>query len=140
VPLRILGLGKQADDRVQADVFLLTAATPKLLPGARDGLRIEHSELATKSLLDDLRSDDGMGWVPSSAWLTKLSIDTEAGDLRYDLAVDATGRGEPSPLAAGLQAPLGNQASPWHKGWEWAAAAVVVIGGAALAGRRLGRV
>jgi hypothetical protein len=140
VPLRILGLGKQADDRVQADVFLLTESTPTLLPGARDGLSIEHSGRATKSLLDDLRADDGMAWVPASAWLTKLSIDTEAGDLRYDLAVDATGRGEPSPFAAGLQTPLANEDSVWQESWQWAAGAIVLVGAAALAGRRLGRI
>ena len=32
VPLRILGLGKQANDRVEADVFLLTEAKPTCCP------------------------------------------------------------------------------------------------------------
>ncbi len=102
VPLRILALGKQPDDRVQADVFLLTAGQPALLPLREEGLTLEHSETATQSLLDDLRSDDGMGWVPEDAWLTKLAIDTSAGDLTYDLAIDASGRNAPSPVAAGL--------------------------------------
>ena len=105
VPLRILALGKQADDRVEADVFLLTAERPVLLPVRRAGLTLEHSEAATQSLLDDLRSDDGMGWVPESAWLTKLQIDSSAGDLTYDLAIDASGQNSPSPVAAGLVAP-----------------------------------
>ena len=47
-----------------------------------------------------------MAWVPEEAWLTKLQIDTEAGDLRYDLAIDATGKGDPSPVAAGLEFPV----------------------------------
>ena len=105
VPLRILALGKQADDRVEADVFLLTAERPTLLPVRRAGLTLEHSEAATQSLLDDLRSDDGMGWIPESAWLTKLQIDSSAGDLSYDLAIDASGQNSPSPVAAGLVAP-----------------------------------
>ena len=74
-----------------------------MLPGPRDGLALTHSEPATKTLLDDLRSDDGMGWVPTSAWLTKLSIDTPSSELRFDLAVDASGEGRPSPVAAGLE-------------------------------------
>ena len=102
VPLRILALGKQPDDRVVADVFLLTAERPALLPSREPGLTLEHSEPATQSLLDDLRSDDGMGWVPESAWLTKLAVNSSAGDLSYDLAIDASGQNSPSPVAAGL--------------------------------------
>jgi hypothetical protein len=103
VPLRILGLGKQPADNVQADVYLLTDHQPSLLPGPRDGMALAHNAPATKSLLDDLRADDGMAWVPTSAWLTKLSIDATASDLRYDLAVDASGQGTPSRRAAGLE-------------------------------------
>jgi hypothetical protein len=103
VPLRILGLGKAATDRVEADVYLLTDRVPALLPATSDsGLILDHSAPATESLLNDLRSDDGMGWVPDAAWLTKVRIDAAAGDLRYDLAVDASGQGTPSRVAAGL--------------------------------------
>ncbi len=105
VPLRILALGKQASDRVQADVFLLTDNVPSLLPGPRVGFALAASQRASKSLLDDLRSDAGMDWVPASSWLTKLSLDLPAADLRFDLAVDASGWGRPSPVAAGLIAP-----------------------------------
>jgi hypothetical protein len=103
VPLRILSLGKQPTDRVDADVYLLTDQLPTLLPGDRDGLRLQHSQPATTRLLDDLRSDVGMQWVPTEAWLTKLRIDSSATDLRYDLAVDASGAGAPSRTAAGLE-------------------------------------
>lgn len=102
VPLRILGLGKQPADRVQADVFLLTDGLPAILPERQDGLSLAHSQPANKRLLDDLRADDGMEWVPASAWLTRLNINSAAGALRYDLAVDASGRGVPSRVAAGL--------------------------------------
>ncbi|MBA2490091.1 MAG: DUF2330 domain-containing protein [Chloroflexi bacterium] len=103
VPLRILGLGKASGERVTADVYLLTDRMPALLPrpvGA--GLSLDHSAAATESLLDDLRSDAGMEWVPQSGWLTKIGIDADASSLRYDLAVDASGQGSPSRLAAGL--------------------------------------
>lgn len=105
VPLRILGLGKQPNDLVEADVFLLTDSRPALLPAQRSGLNLTHSDAATESLLSDLRSDDGMGWVPQSAWLTKLEIASSAGNLHYDLAVDTSGRGQPSVVAAGLELP-----------------------------------
>ncbi|OAI41185.1 hypothetical protein AYO38_04330 [bacterium SCGC AG-212-C10] len=105
VPLRILGLGKQADDRVEADVYLLTDEKPRLLPGTRKGLTREYSDNASSSLLDDLRADEGMGWVPEASWLTKLSINSRAGDLTYDLAVDNDGNERPSRVAAGLESP-----------------------------------
>ena len=81
MPLRILGLGKQPTDRVEADVYLLTDDALRLLPdpaSRENGLSLAHAAPATDLLLDDLRSDDGMGWVPSSAWLTKLAIDGQA--------------------------------------------------------------
>ncbi len=106
VPLRILGLGKTGDDKVQADVYLLTDAQPQLLPVpiGLNGMRIDHSASATESLLTDLRSDKGMGWVPASAWLTKVAIDGSAAQMKYDLAISATAAA-PSPVAAGLEAP-----------------------------------
>jgi len=109
VPLRILGLGKQADDRVEADVYLLTDRRPSLLPAPREGMALTHSEPATRSLLDDLRSDEGMEWIPASAWLTKLSIDAAASDMTYDLAVDASGQNQPSRRAAGLEVASADQ-------------------------------
>jgi hypothetical protein len=105
VPLRILGLGKAADDIINADVFLLTPAQPNLLPAPADGVAEARSEPASKSLLDDLRSDKGMEWVPQQMWLTYLRIGEQTGRLRYDLAVDRSGTGTPSPVMAGLEAP-----------------------------------
>ena len=108
VPLRILGLGKPADEIVQADIYLLTDRQPTMLPAVRpigtstNGLILDHSAHATAALLDDLRSDTGMGWVPEHGWLTKIRVDARTGELRFDLAIDATGRGAPSRVAAGL--------------------------------------
>jgi hypothetical protein len=107
VPLRILALGKTGSEPVQADVYLLTDHRPALLPApsGRNGLRLDHSAAATDSLLKDLNSDRGMDWVPQSAWLTKIAIDGTAGQLGYDLAIDASGAGRPSSVDAGFTMP-----------------------------------
>ncbi len=107
VPLRILALGKIATERVDADVYLLTDRRPALLPvpTGTNGLVLGHSAPATDGLLTDLRSDRGMGWIPTSAWLTKVTIDAAAPQLTYDLAIDASGAGAPSRVAAGLALP-----------------------------------
>jgi hypothetical protein len=107
VPLRILALGKTATERVDASVYLLTDRTPALLPvpNGDNGLTLGHSAAATASLLDDLRSDRGMGWIPTSAWLTKVDIDAAAPQLGFDLAIDASGAGAPSRVMAGLDLP-----------------------------------
>src|SRR5437870_6752989 len=105
VPLRILGLGKQPGDHVDADVFLLTDRQPALLPGPRPGLTVTHSEKATDSLLADLRSDAGGAWVPQSAWLTKRQVSSTAAALHYDLDVDSPRDHSPSRVAAGLELP-----------------------------------
>jgi hypothetical protein len=113
VPLRILALGKTPAERVTADVYLMTDRKPALLPAPTgdDGLLLEHSAPATQSLLDDLRSDRGMAWVPSSAWLTKVGIDATVPQLGFDLAIDASGAGAPSRIMAGLDQP-GSQLVP----------------------------
>jgi len=116
VPLRILGLGKSAAEIVQADVYLLTDERPALLPRAgafaeSEGLILDHSAAATDSLLADLRSDAGMAWVPDEAWLTKVVVDTSADQLDFDLAIDASGAGAPSPIDAGF-APFGPDPVP----------------------------
>ncbi|MGI8999612.1 MAG: DUF2330 domain-containing protein [Candidatus Limnocylindria bacterium] len=116
VPLRILGLGKADGELVEADVYLLTDIEPALLPKAgalaeSDGLILDHSAEATESLLADLRSDVGMEWVPDEAWLTKVVVNSEAGELDFDLAIDASGAGMPSPIDAGY-APFRDNAAP----------------------------
>ncbi len=107
VPLRILALGKTAEEPVQADVYLLTDHAPALLPAptGSNGIRLDASEAASTSLLDDLRSDRGMDWIPRNGWLTKVGVDGTAGQLGYDLAVDASGAGRPSAVDAGLALP-----------------------------------
>ena len=55
------------------------------------GLSLDHAAPASSQLLADLRSDKGMEWIPQTAWLTKVGIDAAAADLRFDLAIDASG-------------------------------------------------
>jgi hypothetical protein len=122
VPLRILGLGKGTEDVINANVFLLTPSKPNLLPAPAsfdtrnrpatsgdevggDGVFLERSEQASKSLLDDLRSDKGMEWVPAQMWLSYLRIGEQTSQLHYDLAIDKAGVAKPSRVMAGLDAP-----------------------------------
>lgn len=134
VPLRILGLGRNANEIIEADVFLLTEDKPAVLPQtsapSRDqGLVLERSEPASEGLLADLRSDRGMEWLPEwGMWLDYIRIDTPAGELTHDLAINVSG-GAPSPVDAGfnlpaaprLQQPGSGDAIVW---WPWAAAAI----------------
>jgi uncharacterized protein DUF2330 len=148
VPLRILGLGKQQSEVVQADVYLLTDKRPNLLPQAidrssnpqRGGMFLNRSTPASESLVADLRSDKGMDWIPAAGiWLTYLRIDAEAGVLTHDLAIDPTGTGTPSTTAAGLTGPVsilpdpvsGTGTAAWIA--MAALAALAVLGGAGAA-------
>jgi hypothetical protein len=132
VPLRILALGRKASEIVQADVYLLTDRRPETLPQAerskgfdpsQRGLIQEVSEPASTSLLRDLRSDRGMKWLPESdMWLTYIRINETAANLKHDLAIDASGYGRPSPVAAGY--PAG--AAPWPVVWTVLAALAAI--------------
>ncbi len=102
VPLRILALGKQPAERVEADVYLLTDRPPNLLPTAGSFYRVERIVPASAQLLSDLRSDRGMEWVPTGGMtLTHLTLDAAAPKVRYDLAINTYGAA-PSRTRAGL--------------------------------------
>jgi hypothetical protein len=127
VPLRILSLGLDGSELVEADVFLLTDDEPDLLAGG-PGLTLERSEAANASLLDDLRSDVGMEWVPEEMWFTYLAVEAEARDLDYDLAVSADGSTLPALADTGVAAPEVRPVSAPAAGlpvWPLAAGAVV---------------
>ena len=151
VPLRILALGRQPSEIVQADVFLLTDVAPAMLPrtvestGDEDqrGLVLATSEPASDSLMRDLRSDSRMGWLPEAGmWLTQVRINERADRLTHDLAIDASGFGRPDPEAAGLSSP---SAIPTRSSVPWVSLAIVsAIGAVGLVAarrvpRRLGR-
>jgi hypothetical protein len=144
VPLRILALGQTGNQVVEADVFLLTDREPALLPtpigeglfGPSEGLFLRRSEPASRFLLADLRGDRGMKWLPASGmWLTYLQLEQDAEDLVYDLAIDATGAGAPSPVDAGLDLP--SPAGKTNLAPVWITAALLVgLALVALAERR----
>ena len=102
VPLRILGLGLEGARSVEADVFVLTDDEPDLLAGG-PGLTLARSEAASTPLLDDLRSDKGMEWVPEDMWLSYLQLEVPAADLDYDLAISTTDGRPPSARDAGIE-------------------------------------
>jgi hypothetical protein len=129
--LRILALGKGGSESVEADVYLLTDRRPSLLPtpNGRNGLTLAHSAAATDSLLGDLRSDRGMEWIPSNGWLSQVSIDAQAKQLSFDLAVDETGSGHASRVAAGLEITDPTKPAPTVDGGRLALALLVVLAG-----------
>lgn len=134
VPLRILALGKRPYADVNADVYLLTDDEPAMLPvaspaGTNRGMVLERSEEARDSLLDDLRSDKGMKWVPEEMWLTYLRIQMNARNLTYDLAVDASGAGAPSEEDAyGVQEEEETEASSSSRQLGWIVLPVAGMG------------
>ena len=99
VPLHILHGATPDSEIIVADVFLLTPERPDLLHG--EGLTVEVSRQAGDILLEDLRSDDNMEWIPDDAWLTYLRLETEAENVLYDLSV-GVGSTPPSFVDAGF--------------------------------------
>lgn len=137
VPLRILSLGLEGSRAIDADVFLLTDEEPTLLAGG-PGLTIARSEAANAPLLDDLRSDVGMEWVPEQMWFTYLQVAAEARDLDYDLAIAPDDTALPTLADVGVDAPEARPVlAPESTSWPLAAgvvAGVIVLG--VLLGRR----
>jgi hypothetical protein len=130
VPLRILALGAQPTQVIDADVFLLTDHEPKLLAGGR-GLTVGRSEPASASLLDDLRSDKGMSWVPASMWFTHLPLHAPASELDYDLAISVAPDALPRLADTGISAPdavaPARVPGPGAPVWPWAVGAGVTL-------------
>ena len=128
VPIRILGLGAEADDRIEADVFLLTDEEPALLAGGT-GMALRRSEQAADFLLDELRSDKRMGWLPEDMWFSYLELDSPASELDYDLAVSSATGGEPSLADTGVPEPEAIPVAPAAAGLaRWPAVAGVSAG------------
>lgn len=133
VPLRILALGRGADEVVEADVFLLNETKPLLMPGldeagSNEGLVHERSEEASEALLTDLASDRGMEWLPTKdIWLDYIRISTRAEDLDHDLAISVDGE-TPSPVDAGYA--LAASTIPHEEStpiWAWIVGMALVV-------------
>jgi hypothetical protein len=136
VPLRILALGLDRTRVVDADVFLLTDRRPTVLT-ADPGVELTSSAAASTSLLDDLRSDQHMGWLPDAMWFTYVNVSSPAGALRHDLAVSTRADTPPSARLAGFVTHNPAETGvPW--GW-WALVAgapLLVVGGRVARTRR----
>jgi hypothetical protein len=117
IPLQILALGKGRTELVDADLFVLTDRAPALAPAfwSVGGMTLKHYGPASDSLLADLRSDQGMAWVPGRMWFTALTLHTPAVALRYDLSIDGGG-----PIAPALPPANGDP-------WTWLGFAVLGI-------------
>jgi len=136
VPLRILAAAKGSDAPVNADVFLLTDRRSITLPApinAADGraiaspaLTLDRSGWASASLLDDLRSDKGMGWVASDMWLSYVRVDGTASQIDFDLAIDVTGA-SPSPVDAGIGDLIIDVVRETETAWPYAITLSVVL-------------
>ena len=127
IPLRILALGKVPSEIVDADLFVLTDRPPMLGAAAEyPGMQIRASREASPLLLQDLRSDRGMSWLPTKGmWFTALTLHAPAQAIAADLAVDSGG---PIPPEA--------PASDWLPGMLMAA---VALGALVLAMATTGR-
>ena len=141
VPLRILGLGKQAAEPVEADVYLLTENRPRLLSttpigsgfGSAETLSVVHDQKATDLLLKDLREDRSGSWVPASGWLTKVRVSGPASTVTGDLAIDSKGLQTPSIVKAGLALPT-DVSWPDDDDPSWLSAMLLVMLGTLLLG------
>ncbi len=121
IPLQILALGKIATEIVDADLFVLTDHAPSLSPQIWDmpGMKLRAYRQANPALLQDLRSDEGMEWLPAEGmWLTAMTLHTPAGAIGYDLSIDGGG-----PPRASVLAPAGSR-------WTWWVGALAGVLGA----------
>jgi hypothetical protein len=124
IPLQILALGKSRAELVDADLFILTDEAPSLSFGGAHlpGVRVRSAGQAEKALLQDLRSDRGMNWVPTSGmWFTALSIRTPAAFIGSDLSIDGGG-----PIAVSDPAPpVTSNGATWS---IWLSSLVAAVG------------
>ena len=128
VPLHILSLGLDKAKVVDADVFLLTDNQPKLLAGGT-GLSLNRNEPASAGLLDDLRADKGMGWVPAHMWFTYLQLHVPAAQLGYDLAISDQPNAVPRLMDTGITAAAARPVVAPEPGWAvWPLVAAGIAG------------
>jgi hypothetical protein len=126
IPLQILALGKGRAEIVDADLFVLTDRAPTLSPliWTMPGMEIRKYGPASPELLADLRSDQGMDWLPARGmWLTALSLHTNAINVVSDLSID--GGGPPGAVDSAARAAADR--------WAW-----WIVGGLVLAAVAVG--
>ena len=126
VPLRILGLGLDGSEVVEADVFLLTDDEPSLLAGG-SGLTIDRSEQAAQPLLTTSAPTSGWSGCPTTCGSATCSWKRRPADLDYDLAVSADG-GAPALADTGVKAPDVEPVTPDSQRSSWPLAAGLSAG------------
>lgn len=145
VPLHILHGASPDSAIINADIYVLTPVQPSFIHGT--GLTLEHSDVATSELLDDLRSDENMEWIPDSGWLSYLVLATDAEDVVYDLSI-GVGDVAPSLVDAGFARfdPTDDQLSSLGLAransyalevWLAGSLAVIALGAAAMLTRKI---
>jgi len=155
VPLEVLA---NDDTAVNADIFLLTDAQlstadhpygwwflPSLGSTSVDGatgFTIAAQEPMNASLHRDLSSDRNMQWVPSSGWLTYLTLHAPSDTVTYDLTVARDGVirlpafGVSSAQTAATAPQRSQSAWPFAVGAGVLLALLVLGGALAMRGRR----
>ena len=140
VPLEVLA---NALDPVDADIFLLTDTRPTTgeelslfgiptssvgdaLPNA-PGFVVAGQKPMSDSLHNDLASDRNMSWVPSTGWLTHLTLNAASPTVDYDMTVNPRGDIRLVSFAAANAAPY--QPQPHLSTPSFAALIGVVLGG-----------
>lgn len=124
VPLEVLA---NDDTEVNADLFLLTdsplstADNPfpwSSLPGlgsssvGASGFVIAKQQPMNDALHSDLSRDRAMSWVPSSGWLTYLTLNAPSTTVTYDLSVGSDNVIRLSLFGGKLQADAGSPSIP----------------------------
>jgi Uncharacterized protein conserved in bacteria (DUF2330) len=113
VPLEVLAV---EDQQVNADLYLLTdkpvntsavgatigqSPVGSAVPGAT-GFQLVYQARMNASLYHDLSTDRNMGWVPSDAWLTYLTLNAPEPQVTYDLSLTPAGVIELAPFGTSL--------------------------------------
>jgi len=103
VPLEVLA---NAQDPVDADLYVLTDSRPTgdgttLAPG----FVVRSQETLNPILQHDLGSDRNMSWVPTSGWLTYLSLQAPSPAVTYDMSVTPSGEYRLASMGLGPSAP-----------------------------------
>jgi hypothetical protein len=125
VPLEVLA---NAFDPVDADVFLLTDARPTTgqefgifgiptssvgdeLTGA-PGFVLQQQEKMNDQLHTDLSTDRNMGWVPSTGWVTHMTLHAPSPTVEYDMTVSPQGDVRLVSFASALVSPTPGAVAP----------------------------
>lgn len=101
IPVKVLGFDKPAEERVQADLFLLTDGAPAILGGLVEGTEVtfQQSYGPDSPLVIDLHDDERADWIPDQFTLTAIDVDTPVSQLDFDIAA-TVGDAAPDPVAA----------------------------------------